>query len=420
MRKVFLSICILLFAQCVFAQETTSGKNVIKAFVECINTKSATKIEPLLDENFEMTGYQMPVSLKISHATVNQLNTTVDSALYIENTKKENGYIAICDAYFSNSKKRAVSFTYNPQDELKEISIEGVGTQTKKQSELSINTDNAPDIINIPFTLLDKLPVVKVKVDGKEQNFIFDSGAPSIVLNSKYYTKNDSNQSSITTSKGVAGNKMVNFTKKIASFEFADLKGKDMEVMASDLSQLEKRKMPIHGLIGYAIIKDFDVIYDYAEKTITLVKKDYTKEYIDLLSSQQKVSNIVPMKQIGHIPYVTMNIDTKEYIMGIDCGASSNLITDKRLDELQNAIKRTKTTKLMGGDTKGVKKKSGKIKKLEIGDLSFKNTPTIFSNIDHLNAAKDVNLDGLIGYPILSKYKCIVSYHTNSLIFLLN
>ena len=47
----------------------------------------------------------------------------------------------------------------------------------------------------------------------------------------------------------------------------------------SDISHLSKDR-EIYGLIGYQVLKDYDWLFDYEGKTLTLIKSDKTENYI--------------------------------------------------------------------------------------------------------------------------------------------
>ena len=421
MKKILLLLISVLSMLPALAQENLTDKDkLISAFVSCFTAKSTAEVEPLLSKDFTMLEHKMPVSLKILQSMTSSLNDNIDSVAYISTTSNGSETAIAYDIFFS-SKKRMVTFHLNPQGKVREIVLEGVGAKVQKVNDMAtLNMENAPNIVQIPFTLYKTLPIVKVKVNGEELNFFFDSGAPTIILNKVYH---GGGKAIVGTAKGVSGQDISSDMQAIAEFEFAGMKANSMDVMVMDLSQLEenkdeKEKIAIHGLIGYSAIKDFDIMYSYEEQIITLIKKDFTTQFIDELRANGAVENEVPLKQVNHIPYIPVHIAANEYLMGIDCGASMNLFCSTKLDEIRGSVTELETTTLVGGDTKGVERESGKVSEMTIGGVSFANVPTVFSDRSHLKHSMGIDLAGLVGYPILSKQKCIVSYHTAKLIFL--
>ena len=183
----------------------------------------------------------------------------------------------------------------------------------------------------------------------------------------------------------------------------------------SNLSHLENGK-EIYGLIGYAAYKDYDWLFDYENRTLTLINPDSTASYV----KQQgwKVSE-VPLwlaSEDSHIPCVKGVIDGKEVTLGFDSGASTNLLRADLLDTFKEQLTEVETTELKGAGQESRESVTGKLKSLEIGDRQFTQTATVFSDIAHLKLAKV--MDGLIGYEILSRQKTIISIRNKKLMFI--
>lgn len=62
--------------------------------------------------------------------------------------------------------------------------------------------------------------------------------------------------------------------------------------------------------------------------------------------------------------------------------------------------------------------RSGRVKRLTIGDREFRRVPTVFNDMSHLNLSLGHGLDGLIGFPVLSAQRTVLSYRSGRLIFL--
>jgi hypothetical protein len=94
------------------------------------------------------------------------------------------------------------------------------------------------------------------------------------------------------------------------------------------------------------------------------------------------------------------------------------LINETLFESLKKNIKRIKVDELLGADNQPKKVKKGKVKNTTIGAKSFKNLKTVFSDISHLNEGYKLNLDGLIGYEVLSKQKTLISFDRKEMIFI--
>lgn len=172
-------------------------------------------------------------------------------------------------------------------------------------------------------------------------------------------------------------------------------------VLTMNLSHLEAANTEIHGLIGYEIYKDYDMLFDYSNNTLTLIQPTETEKYLDANYKQSK-KDIFPIEMSEHIPTIKAKIGGMELNLGIDCGAGSNLIDVKHTESLRKYISESEETDLKGaGETKKVE--SGRLQTLTIGGKEFTNTLTVFNDMSHLNSNYEIELDGLIGYEILSK-----------------
>ena len=185
----------------------------------------------------------------------------------------------------------------------------------------------------------------------------------------------------------------------------------------SDLSHLLKDE-EIYGLIGYQVIKDYDWLFDYANKTLTLIKPDKTADYI---SKMQYATYEIPLQmtsETSHIPFVKGKIGTEEVSLGIDCGAAANLLDVALFDKLKNNLTDITTAELTGASKQKADVRKASIKSLAIGEKLFENVLTVFNDMSHLNASWENKIDGLIGYEILSKQKTIVSLRNKKIIFI--
>ena len=130
-------------------------------------------------------------------------------------------------------------------------------------------------------------------------------------------------------------------------FEFNGIRADSLKVMMSDLSHLENGT-EVYGLIGHDVYRDYDLLFDYKGKTLTLIDPDYTETFLKEHKYEYDDVPIEMSKAMRHIPLVNGRIGTANLTFGIDCGASSDLIDSGRWGEFKNMMKRVKTTKLKG------------------------------------------------------------------------
>ena len=104
---------------------------------------------------------------------------------------------------------------------------------------------------------------------------------------------------------------------------------------------------------------------------------------------------------------------------GIDTGAETNLIDVSKESSVIKSFKNQREDKLTGAGSIEKTIKIGEIKTLFIGKEKFENVTTVFSDISHLNNGYNLNIDGLIGFEVLSKQITLLSFKRRELVFVL-
>lgn len=420
--KRFGFVALLLFsAVCLRAQSLTDCEYVVKEAVNAINGYSVETLRPYLSSDFECSGQKGDVASLVLNATIGKLEQSSDSVTKYEKVSESRGDNTLTLVYsFTYSKlgERATTFVFNEENKIKSLELLKA---TVKHADKGFKFEKPQDkVITVPITLSkDNLIVTQAVINGEKHNFIIDSGCSSLYLNSKYFKEKEDKGTHVGTSKDVNGNiSGGQDVIQVDSFDFNGICADSIKVMMSDLSHLENGT-EVYGFIGYDVYRDYDLLFDYKHKTLTLIDPNYTETFLKERKYEYDEVPFEMSKTMRHIPLINARIDTASLTLGIDCGAGNNLIDSKRWDEFENMLSRVKTTKLRGiSNDEGSEVHVGKLKSLKIGGRTFRNTQTVFNNISHFNRNKDERIDGLIGYEVLSRQKTILSYKNKKLIFL--
>lgn len=412
--KYFILVIACLIGNSILAQDKKICEKIVGIAIEAVNNSSTDELKKHLASDFTCAGQNGIVAIKVMEQLVTQLNEHISDVSKISE-QQENGTLTLVYD-FNYSKKlghKNATFVFDTNNQLKQMDL--LSVQIKKVSTKNDFEASARDIISIPMEIVDGLIIVTAKLDGFERKFILDSGAPTLYLNSRYFA-NDS-IISISSAKGVNSSISGQDVIRIKSFDFQGIKIQNTDFVMSDLSHLLEKE-EIYGLIGYQTIKDYDWLFDYANKTLTLIKPDKTDDYI---SKMQYTTYEFPLKmasETSHIPFVEAKIGKTEVALGIDCGASVNLLDAALFDKLKNDLTNITTTELTGASVQKAKVQEASVKSLTIGKILFENMPTVFKDMNHLNSQWENNIDGLIGYEILSNQKTLVSIKNKKIIFI--
>lgn len=421
MKRIYLAVLLLISTTYLKAQSLTDCENVVKETVNAINSYSSEAIQPYLSSDFECSGQKGDVAKLVLNAIIGKLEQLNDSIMKYERTSESRDGNMLTLVYsFSYSKlgDRATTFVFNDENKIKSLELLKA---TVKQADKGFKFEKPQaKVLTVPITLSkNNLIVTQAVINGEKHNFIIDSGCPILYLNSKYFRGSEDNGTRVSTSEDVNGK--ISGGQDIIyvdSFDFNGIRADSIKVMMSDISHLENGT-EVYGLIGYDVYKDYDLLFDYKSKTLTLIDPDYTETFLKENRYEYDEVPIEMSKAMRHIPLINGQIDTVDLTFAIDCGAGGNLLDSGLWDEFKNNLRRVKTTTLKGvSNEEGMKVHEGKLKGLKIGGEAFRNTRTVFNNISHLNMSKDERIDGLIGYEVLSRQKTILSYRNKKLIFI--
>ncbi|NIF04762.1 hypothetical protein F3J23_04845 [Chryseobacterium sp. Tr-659] len=292
---------------------------------------------------------------------------------------------------------------YNSSVELAILAGKEVDLITKPSVMMS------QDRVEIPFEVRKGLIYVKVMLNGMEEEFILDSGAPCIILNSDLEKIKAVSKNTGASVNGVGGNTKMGFAE-VQSFDWNGIQIKNTPVRTAPLGNLSKN---IAGLIGYDVFNEYQVTFDYKNHKIIVNKgKEISQEKMEY----GRLLTIVPFEMQEHIPVFDVEIGGQNYKFGLDTGASANLFHSKFLPELQNF-----TNDLKEGGLKGlagiVKSTTGTIESTKIGDLEYKNMRFSFeeSTLNQLNAENELGIDGLLGYEFLKEHVIIIDFISNEM-----
>lgn len=419
LSAIALALCL---CQRIQAQSVTECEKIVHETIHAINIRSAENLHAYLAPDFECSGQTGNIAKLVLNQIAGQLNDNISEFKKISESKDEEGLTLVYQFTYSRIGERTATFVFDEENRIKRLDLFTVMVK-KADSDFKIEKPKAK-AITVPIEVTaDNLIVVSATINGEECKFIIDSGAPSLYLNSKYFLENGKGKaiSTINTSKDVTGSSINGQdVVTVDSFCFKGIQAKDIKVMMSDLSHLENG-MEIHGLIGYSIYKDYDLLFDYRNKTLTLINPDYTDTFLNENGCKYIEESLYfnNEKTLSHIPCVKARIDNTEFLMGIDCGAGTNLLDAGLWEALKRNLKNVGTTDLKGANNgTAAEVHEGKLKSMKIGRKTFRNTNTVFSNIDHLNSERTEAIQGIIGYEILSRQKTVLCYKKKRMLFI--
>ena len=116
----------------------------------------------------------------------------------------------------------------------------------------------------IPFTMLEGMMVVEATVNNQKGNFIIDTGAPTLVLNERPVSKEQ------VAGRGISEG-LVTAEVTVKAFNWSGINKTNVAAFKVDISHLERVSgKELAGIIGYDILKEVELLVDYAAQTVQL------------------------------------------------------------------------------------------------------------------------------------------------------
>ncbi len=252
----------------------------------------------------------------------------------------------------------------------------------------------------IPVEIRNGMMFVKASLNNQTGFYMLDTGAPMLVLNREHTGANTVAASTVTGAFSVG-------STSIRKFQWAGVEHKPMEAIIVDLSHFEgSTNLEIDGLIGYEVLKSFELFIDCEQRQLALLQAEKSK----LLQATSPLV-IVPFKLQNHLPVVEVKIGGQTLHFGVDTGAGVNLIDQKYQHLLSEGVfSLGNQEELRGVDQKIRLVSSAFVYDTQVGDAHFAKMKYLFTDLSHLETSMGLKIDGLLGFPFFQKIKCSINY----------
>lgn len=249
-----------------------------------------------------------------------------------------------------------------------------------------------------PFDLYRNLIFFPARVDGRQGNFILDTGAPTLLLN----RRTDTGHESYATGYG-AGGEVGYDHQRVESFEFAGQRHGRTWALALDLSAMEARTgRTIDGFVGYEQLWNRELRIDYARREFQVLKSERRPQHTGAAPDHE-----LDLDFVDHLPIVTLRIGKRKLRFILDTGAGTNLI------DHQYAALTQPTGRVM--NVQGLDGNDADCELVTLSDpreLSLTEAQRTFVDTDlsHLQTPGQPPLAGILGSAFLGNYCIGIDY----------
>ena len=384
MKKLFLlgaMVCSFFLGTVAYGQDVNTCKPIAERILTAAQNHTPDGIDELLAPEFHYNNIKQPTAAKVLKQIIAQMPTMMSWEL-ADTEQNSTGLTLRYIITKPDSSTSEATILFSADNLVLEANLLS-GNVSLLKANPTPNKQPEVSMVRVPIHRHNGLPIVTVIIDGQPCYMFFDTGAPGVILNSKYFDHNISGQVMGSGGRGAVGTGSVSGVHHVKSMDMFGVTLHETDIMTSDLSNLETVGVTVHGILGQSYYKDFDVLFDFKRDEIVLLSPDTSHQW--LLNEGYSCQTVSGIKK-GHLLTFDSHVATvkgikKTHLTGYGDGRAS--------------ITKGKTTLTLGGRT-------------------FKKQQTAFSNVSHLKESKGI--DGLFGCEVLAKQKLLISYKRHELI----
>ncbi|MGC1205195.1 MAG: hypothetical protein WA839_09955 [Flavobacteriaceae bacterium] len=272
----------------------------------------------------------------------------------------------------------------------------------------------------IPFKLIDHLIVVEAELMDNKGNFIIDTGSENMILNKVHFSNLYESQRKDSQTSGVLQTIDNPYQKRIKEFALNSFKLQNRNSDVIDLSHIEtSKKIKLLGIIGYSILKDYEVFIDLYLNQITLTKVDKFGNKLNANVYLEKIVDSLDFTLKNHTIVVNATINYQKVRLGIDSAAEFNQINKNINKHALKYFIPKKRLRLRGIGNRKIEVLAGKLHRVKLSETTyFGPMYTVLTNLNKMNEAFGTDLDGVLGYEFFAQKRTIINYQKEKLYFI--
>jgi hypothetical protein len=287
-------------------------------------------------------------------------------------------------------------FLARAQDAVSILRAENRGESAAATAPLMANAQGFDFVRNLIF--------FPARVDGRQGNFILDTGAPSLLLNHRGETE----RASLATTGLGAGGEVELANQRVRSFKMGGQEMGSRWALALDLRSMENRTgQRIDGFVGYDLISKGELRIDYPNRNFRLLSSERKP-----LERGKSPLAMLRFSFIDHLPVVELKMGGKILRFVIDTGAGKNLI-DPQYAVL--GVPTNRKINIQGLDGGQATLEVCQMPAPERLPVTAEQLQFVAMDLSHLQSPGHAPIAGIIGADFLAKYCVGIDYRRRKL-----
>ncbi len=235
------------------------------------------------------------------------------------------------------------------------------------------------------FDFTRNLIFFDARINGHEGKFILDTGAPTLLLNSRGKSVGH------PAPTGLASGGVVSLAnQRIESFEMGGKTLGKRWVLATDLRSMEERiGQTIDGFVGYEMLHSGEVRINFPGRNFRLLRSSRQPTH-----EGRRPAQVLKFEYIDHLPVITLRVGKKKLRFAIDTGAGANLIDER----LRSIFTESGTEmNIQGLDGGNQDHKLVRIPALSLEGDEYSETSFVAMDLSHLQSPGEPQIAGILG-----------------------
>lgn len=269
----------------------------------------------------------------------------------------------------------------------------------------------------IPVKLIDHLIVVEAQLNQQKGNFIIDTGSEALILNKKHFSKHLFSTNKTENRYGILNEVNDSFEKTFKKFSLKDFSYENKKSDIIDLSHIEKsKKIRLLGIIGYDVLKDYEIFIDLFLNQITLTKTDKKGNRLHDKVYLEQIVDTLDFKLKNHAINLKGTINKQNLNFILDSGAELNQLNKDISKKALRSFYPKRRVKLTGASNRKIEVITGNLFRLKLSEHTYLGPmKTMLTNLTKMNEAFGTKADGILGYEFLVQKRTIINYKKEKL-----
>lgn len=416
MKTFLMFLCLLLPTSAIPASPNDAGQiaDTLEALRQAVNRHDFAALDDRLAPDFRYQGYTGDLGRQIMSQVVSGFQQSIRS-IDVDHVERTGDTITAAVTLRMDSETSERSIVLDRDYRIVEASIADIQLAGHAATNPPPRPDpGLPDRSVIPFRLADRIIVVQAEVSGVAGNYLLDSGAPSIILNARYFDDAAIRTRPLDHPNPLGAGGEMNDVRGATELTLAwgGIRMSGRRGLVADLSHLEKNLgIPVVGLIGQSELEPFLVQFDYPGQRVILTRLDETGTPV-FDDRQAPPALTVPFELAGHIPVIPVQIGDRRLSLGLDSGAAGAMLFTPLRDSLRGQYEIIERSEMKGADTNTQMGDVVEVGRMAVGGIEYGRMQFRFNDI----AGHTPPFDGLLGYEFLANRQTAINYRKRQLL----